>query len=133
MTAVMHGGTIFWICLAGAFGTGTRYLIGLWAIERFGTAFPYGTLIVNVSGCFLIAFVMHVALNTVAFPANLRLALTTGFLGGLTTYSSFNYETSKFLEAGARGAALLNFGVTTVICFLAGLLGLALGRWMISV
>jgi hypothetical protein len=45
----------FWICLAGAAGTGARYLIALWAAQRLGSAFPYGTLIVNVFGCFVIA------------------------------------------------------------------------------
>ena len=52
----------FWICLAGAAGTGARYLIALWAAQRFGSAFPYGTLIVNLVGCFAIAAVMHAAL-----------------------------------------------------------------------
>jgi len=77
----------FWICFAGAAGTGTRYLVGLWAGERFGSSFPYRTLLVNVVGCFLIALVMHWALNVAAFSPNLRFGLTTGFLGGLTTYS----------------------------------------------
>lgn len=118
----------FWICLAGALGTGTRYLIGLWAGQKLGTAFPYGTLIVNLAGCFLIAAIMHASLKVASFPANLRLALTTGFMGGLTTYSSFNYETTKLFEDGAPRTALINFGVTTVGAFAAGLLGLALAR-----
>jgi len=122
----------FWICLAGAAGTGTRYLVGLWAEERLGAQFPYGTLIVNVAGCFLIALVMHLALNAVTFPPNLRLALTTGFLGGLTTYSSFNYETMKLAREGALGGALLNFGVTTCACLVAGLLGLALAQRLVG-
>lgn len=117
-----------WICLAGAAGTGTRYLVGLWAGQRFGTAFPYGTLIVNIAGCFLIAILMHASLKVASFPANLRIALTTGFMGGLTTYSSFNFETTKLVEDGAPRSALLNFGITTAACFAAGLLGLALAR-----
>lgn len=117
-----------WICLAGAAGTGTRYLIGLWAGDRFGAAFPYGTLIVNIVGCFLIAVVMQTALEVAAFPPNLRFALTTGFMGGLTTYSSFAYETTRLVENGARGAAALNFAITTVACFVAIILGLALPR-----
>jgi len=52
-----------WICLAGAAGTGTRYLIALWAAQRFGSAFPFGTLIVNLVGCFAIAAVMHAAVT----------------------------------------------------------------------
>jgi CrcB protein len=122
----------FWVCLAGAAGTGARYLVGVWAAERFGFSFPYGTLIVNVVGCFLIALVMHLALSTAAFPPNLRFALATGFIGGLTTYSSFNYETTKLLRDGAWLAAGLNFGITTVACFAAGLLGLLLGQRLLG-
>lgn len=117
-----------WICFAGAIGTGTRYLVAVWAGRTFGTAFPYGTLIVNVTGCFLIAAIMHVSLSTTLVPPTLRLALTTGFLGGLTTYSSFNYETTRFLQERAWGPGLVNYAVTTGACFAAGLLGLAAAR-----
>ena len=123
---------LFWICLAGAIGTGTRHLVGLWAGQRFGTQFPYGTLIVNVTGCFFIAAVMQIALNHATFPPNARLALTTGFLGGLTTYSSFAYETTKLAQDGARSGALLNFVLTTFACFVAVLLGLAAARAVIK-
>jgi CrcB protein len=116
---------LLWICFAGALGTGTRHLVGLWASERFGVAFPYGTLIVNATGCFLIAAVMQTALNASGFPPTLRLALATGFLGGMTTYSSFAYETLRLARDGSRSAALLNFGLTTLACFGAVLLGLA--------
>jgi CrcB protein len=112
-----------WICLAGALGTGSRYLIGLWATDKLGNSFPYGTLIVNVAGCFLIGAVAQAALALANFPPSLRLALTTGFLGGLTTYSSFAFETTKLAEQGRLGAALLNFGVTTLVCFTAVVLG----------
>jgi fluoride exporter len=123
---------LFWICFAGALGTGTRYLVGLWAGQRLGSAFPYGTLIVNVAGCFLIALIMHVALHAATFPPTLQLSLTTGFLGGLTTYSSFNYETTRLLQVGSLRGALLNYGLTTVLCFGAGLLGLAVGKRLVS-
>lgn len=116
-----------WICLAGALGTGTRYLVSVWATSRLGGAFPYGTLIVNILGCFLIALVTNLALRLPSFPPNLRFALTTGFMGGLTTYSSFNFETTRLLQAGSPRLALTNYFVTGVLCFGAGLLGLALG------
>jgi CrcB protein len=122
-----------WICFAGALGTGARYLIGLWAGEKLGTAFPYGTFIVNLSGCFLIALVIQAALNMAAFPPTLRLALTTGFMGGLTTYSSFAYETTRLVQDGAFGAAFLNFALTTVACFAAVLLGLAAAQRLTGV
>ena len=119
---------LFWICFAGALGTGARYLIGLWAGQRLGTSFPYGTLIVNVGGCFLLAAILQAALNMAAFSPTLRLALTTGLMGGLTTYSSFAYETTRLAQDGAVGAAFMNFGLTTLACFGAVLLGLALGQ-----
>jgi fluoride exporter len=121
-----------WICLAGALGTGSRYLIGLWAADKLGGFFPYGTLIVNVAGCFLIGAVAQAALALADFPPDLRLALITGFLGGLTTYSSFAFETVKLAEQGKAGAALLNFGVTTVVCFGAVLLGSLSARALLT-
>jgi CrcB protein len=87
------------VCAGSAVGGGARYLVSVWAGERFGTAFPYGTLIVNLVGCFLITFVMHVAAVT-QMPVQWRLLLTTGFMGGLTTYSSFDFETTTLLQNG---------------------------------
>lgn len=123
---------LLWICLAGALGTGTRYLIGLWAGQRLGPTFPWGTLIVNLTGCFLISFIMYLTLNLANVSATLRLALTTGFLGGLTTYSSFNHETTKLMHDGAPGMALVNLGVTLVGGLASGVLGLFLARRLIG-
>jgi fluoride exporter len=112
----------FWICLAGAAGTGARYLIALWAAQRFGSTFPYGTLIVNLAGCFAIAAVMHAAL-LLSWSPTVRSAITIGFIGGLTTYSSFNYETTRLLEEGALAAAAVNATATIAGAFVAGWLG----------
>jgi CrcB protein len=117
-----------WICLAGAAGTGARYLIGLWAGLRFGPSFPAGTLIVNLAGCFLMGLIAQLALGAPSMPPTLRIALTTGFLGGLTTYSSFNYETTRLLQSGSARVALLNLGVTLIGCFALGLFGSFVGR-----
>jgi CrcB protein len=116
-----------WICLGGAAGTGARYLIALWAAQRLGSAFPYGTLIVNLVGCFGIAAVMHAAL-TLGWPATTRAAVTIGFIGGLTTYSSFNYETMRLLEEGASATAAMNLALTLLGGFMAGWLGLIVAR-----
>jgi len=120
-----------WICLAGAAGTGTRYLVALWAAQRFGTTFPYGTLVVNLAGCFAIAAVMHAA-GALSWSPAVRSAIAIGFIGGLTTYSSFNYETTRLLEQGAPGAAALNAFVTIAGAFTAGLLGTLCARQIIG-
>lgn len=119
---------LLWICLAGALGTGVRYLLGVWASERFGSAFPYGTLLVNVVGCLLIGAVLQTALSSSNFSPTLRLTLATGFLGGLTTYSAFAYETVALARAGSRGAALGNFALTTLGCFVAVVAGIMLAQ-----
>jgi CrcB protein len=116
------------VCGAGAAGCGARYLISLWAAKRIGTTFPYGTLIVNIVGSFLIALLLEVSTRAASFPPNLRLALTTGFLGGLTTYSSFNYETTALVTSGNAVRGLANIGITLIGCLVAGYLGLLLGR-----
>ena len=113
---------LIWICLAGAFGTGVRYSTSLWAAQRFGSGFPYGTRIANLLDCFGIASVMQAAL-TLAWSPDVRSAITIGFIGGLTTYSSFNYETTRLLEQGSSGLALLNATLTLAGAFVAGLLG----------
>jgi len=116
------------VCGAGGAGCGLRYLISLWAGQRFGTGFPYGTLIVNVIGSLAIAFVLELSLRVSDFSPNLRIALTTGFLGGFTTYSSFNFETTTLVTGGQLARGMLNLGITLVACFGAGLLGLVLAR-----
>jgi fluoride exporter len=123
---------LLFICLAGAFGTGTRYLVGLGAARSLGAGLPYGTLIVNVVGCFLIAAISQLAISTTLISPTLRLTLTTGFMGGLTTYSSFNFETTRLLEERAWVAGAINFGATIVGCFVAGLFGLFVARRIVA-
>ena len=118
---------LFWICLAGAAGTGARYAIALWAAQRLGSSFPYGTLVVNLAGCFVIAAVMEMAL-TYGWSPTARAAVTIGFVGGLTTYSSFNYETMRLFEEGASAASLVNVALTVLGGWASGWLGLIAAR-----
>ena len=120
-----------WICLAGAAGTGVRYLIAVWSAQRFGSAFPYGTLIVNLVGCFAISAVMQAAVS-LSWAPTLRSAVTIGFIGGLTTYSSFNYETTRLIEEGAPVAAALNAAYTIVGAFAAGWIGMLCARQLLG-
>jgi fluoride exporter len=118
---------LLFIGFAGALGTMARHLVALWAGRVLGTGFPYGTLSVNVAGCFLIALIAQISITTTLISPTVRLTLSTGFMGGLTTYSSFNYETTRFLQDRAWSTGLTNFGVTVMTCFAAGLLGYAVG------
>ena len=117
-----------WICAAGALGTGARYLISGWALAVLGAGFPYGTFAVNVLGSFLIGLVMQVGLATPLLSPTLRMTLTTGFIGGFTTYSTFNYETIRLVQDGAWKLAIGNVAITLATCFAAGLAGITLGR-----
>jgi CrcB protein len=119
------------VCAGSALGGGARYLVYLWAVSRGWTAFPWATLIVNVVGCFFIMVVATVAAAT-SVPTNLRLFLTTGIMGGLTTYSTFDAETTRLLQDGATATALLNVGATLIVCFVAGLLGIVVARLFVG-
>jgi CrcB protein len=113
------------VCGAGALGSGARYLVSLWLGSR---AFPYATLAVNLAGSFAIALVLELSIRIAGFPPNLRLALSTGFLGGFTTYSSFNYETTALFQSEQILRGLVYLGATVLGCLGAGLLGLAAAR-----
>jgi CrcB protein len=115
------------ICLGGAAGTGARYLMSTAAARAFGN-FPFGTLAVNVLGSFLMALIMGLALEQGRIGEDLRLVLTTGVLGGFTTYSAFNFETMRLAQTGYVSLAALNVGLTLFVCMGAGLLGLVVAR-----
>lgn len=116
------------VCLGGAIGSGARFLASGWMERAFGAQFPLGTLLVNVTGSFLIALVFELAGRTGAVSPELRLFLTTGVMGGYTTYSSFNQETLRLAQGGSGGLAALNVGLTVAGCAAGGLLGMAAGR-----
>jgi CrcB protein len=119
---------LFWVCIAGAAGTALRYLVGAGALRLFGGAFPYGTLAVNVIGCFLMSLVVELSLRTTWIAPGLRVTLTTGFMGGLTTYSAFNYESLRMFSDRAWGLGALYMIGTASGCIAAGMLGLASAR-----
>lgn len=121
-----------WICLAGAMGTGARYLLSAYAAKLFGAAFPYGTLAVNVLGSYLLGAATYVGLESSALPATLRLSLTIGFMGGFTTFSTFSFETLRYLQEGAWELCFLNVGLNVVGSLGACFLGWASGKWLVG-
>ncbi|NEO98279.1 MAG: fluoride efflux transporter CrcB [Symploca sp. SIO2E9] len=96
------------VCLGAIAGALCRYYLTLWFTQRFGTTFPYSTLIINLSGCFAMGFFVTFALERVAtIPREVTLMVTTGFLGAYTTFSTYGLETFILKHAGNLTAAIV--------------------------
>lgn len=117
-----------WIALAGSAGALSRYqLEGLVSRHTRG-AFPWGTLVVNLSGCFVLGLLFTVLTERFLPHPDLRAALTIGFLGAYTTFSTFAFESVRLAEDGAPGIALLNVVVSVAAGVAAAWLGIVAGR-----
>lgn len=116
------------VALGGSIGAAARYLTSVWAAQRFGAEFPYGTLIVNVAGCFIIGAFMTLATERFIVNPYWRLLVTVGFVGGLTTFSSYSYETLKLLEDAGVATALYNVLLNLALGFFATWLGITAAR-----
>jgi len=116
----------------GAIGSILRFLTSILAAHWFGAEFPYGTMIVNLSGAFVIGVVQQIGGETLLIPDNVRIFLTTGMMGGLTTYSTFSYETVRLMETNAWHQAWINIFVTTTVCLGLCFLGMAVGRLVLT-
>jgi fluoride exporter len=117
-----------YIALFGALGCLARYLLSGWVYQLCGRGFPYGTLAVNVIGAFLIGLVMEFSIRSALVSPTLRIALTIGFLGGLTTFSTFSFETFRLLEEGAFVVAFFNVLVSVVSCLACTWIGIVVAR-----
>lgn len=122
----------FLICVGGAVGTGARVALFTAVSAILGTQFPYGTIAVNVLGSFLIGAVMYISTATDLVAPAVRLVLTSGFLGGFTTYSAFNHETVMYLQQNLWGRAIANVVVTLIVCLAAGFTGVAAARRLVG-
>lgn len=117
--------TIAAFCAGGGL---TRYYLSGWVCSLLGRSFPYGTFAVNVIGAYLIGLIMELGLRSTMIPDTLRIGLTVGFLGGLTTFSTFSYETFSLLEDGQFVTAFINILSSVVICLLFTWLGIVTVR-----
>ncbi len=124
---------IWYIALGSAVGGVFRYLLGGLVGRAAGPAFPYGTLLVNVTGCFLIGLISRYAAESAAFSPEVRALLAIGFCGGYTTFSTFSYETIKLLEDGQVARAGSYIALSVVLSLAATLAGVLLGREMLLV
>ena len=119
---------LLYIGIFGGLGCMARYLASGWTYQVFGRSLPYGTLLVNVVGSFLLGLVMTFALRSTLFSPELRLGLTVGFMGGFTTFSTFSYETLRLLEDGSVWQAGANVVLNVFLCLLFVLAGVLLAR-----
>lgn len=116
------------IALLGALGCLARYFLSGWVYALLGRGFPYGTFAVNIVGAFLIGLIMEFSIRSALVPPMLRTALTIGFLGGLTTFSTFSFETFRLLEEGSLLTAFSNILVSVVACLVCTWLGIFVAR-----
>lgn len=119
---------ILLVMLGGSLGALSRYGVSLLAAGLFGTRFPWGTLIVNLSGCFLIGLSFALAERTTFMNPSVRLFFVTGFLGALTTFSTYALETVNSVRAGNHLVSGANFLANNVIGSALVFLGLWVGR-----
>jgi len=125
-------GRLLLVAAGGAVGSALRYVVAIAAVAWLGPTFPWGTLAVNLVGSFLIGLIQHLATEALVLSEETRLFLTTGVMGGLTTYSAFSYETVRLFEAGAVWQGWLNVMVTTAACVALCFLGLSTGRLLLT-
>lgn len=115
------------VMIGGSLGAAGRYAIGLLAAKAWGPQFPWGTLLVNLSGCFLIGLLFALAERVRLLTPEMRLLLITGFLGALTTFSSFALETVNAGRAGLTFQPLANILVNNIGGLALTILGMRLG------
>jgi len=120
--------TVIAIAIAGALGALARYGIGGLILSRGGRTFPWETFIVNVSGSFILGFAFTVMTEQLTTASWLRAAVTIGFVGAYTTFSTLSFETYRLIEDGAVGLAAANVLGSAVAGLLAVYLGIVAGR-----
>ncbi|MDD5424757.1 MAG: fluoride efflux transporter CrcB [Candidatus Omnitrophica bacterium] len=116
------------LLIGGALGTVSRYAMSVFVYRTMGADFPYGTLAVNLTGCFIIGFLAAITEDRFIFGSNIRLFLMIGFCGAFTTFSTFILETANLIKDGESFRALLNVLLSVIIGFLVFRLGLLAGE-----
>lgn len=119
---------LFLIALFGAIGTLARYGLQGLVQTRMGTTFPYGTLLINLSGCLLLGFIGQLTLNRILISSDMRIAIAVGLFGGYTTFSSFGWETAKMLEDGEWLRATTYVGASVIAGLLLSVAGIRLAN-----
>ena len=116
------------ISVAAIVGANLRYLLSRIAARQFGSVFPYGTLLINVVGSFIVGFFIIWTTERVLIDPRWRLLVVIGFCGSFTTFSSYAFETMAYFEQGQWGLMAVNILSNNLLCLGAALAGMALGR-----
>lgn len=119
---------VLWISAGAILGANLRYAVSRLALMHLSASVPYGTLIVNVTGSFLLGFFLAWTSERVLAHPRWRLLVAVGFCGAYTTYSSYSFETFNMLEQGHYGLATVNFVANNLLCLAAVVAGAALAR-----
>ena len=123
---------LFSVGVGAALGGVARFLLAGFIQQRSGADFPTGTLVINITGSFVLGFIMRYALQTGAVSAETRAFLTTGFCGGYTTFSSFSYETASMLDDGEYGRAALYVGASVLVALAGTFMGFAAANRLLA-
>lgn len=116
------------ISVGAILGANARYILGGWVAERWGTSFPYGTLVINLTGSFLLGVFLAFSTDRVLLDPRYRLLIAIGFLGAYTTFSTYTYESVTLLLSGSWGAGLLNLFGSAILGAAAVVIGIIIGR-----
>jgi CrcB protein len=119
---------ILYISIGAVLGANARYWLGDWAAQKWGTAFPYGTLIINLTGSLLLGFFLTIATERFLIDPRLRLLIAVGFFGAYTTFSTYAMESFNLLSSGQWLYGLFNLLGSTVLGVLCAALGVFLGK-----
>jgi CrcB protein len=113
------------VALGSAVGGASRFALSTFVQQRASSAFPFGTLIVNITGSLILGFILRYALASPSVSAEVRALLTTGFCGGYTTFSTFSYESIALIEDGDYRRAAIYIVLSVVLSLVATFLGIA--------
>jgi CrcB protein len=119
---------VLYISIGAMLGANARYWIGDWAAQKWGTAFPYGTLIINITGSLLLGFFITIATERFLIDPRLRILIAVGFFGAYTTFSTYAMESFNLLSNGQWLYGLFNLLGSTILGVLAAALGVYLGK-----
>ncbi|MGI9091386.1 MAG: fluoride efflux transporter CrcB [Gemmatimonadaceae bacterium] len=123
---------IWYIALGSAAGGISRYMLGGLVQQRLGSSFPVSTLIINVTGSFLLGFLLRWSVESAAVTPETRALLTTGFCGGYTTFSTYSYETAALIEDGQYARAGVYVGLSVGLALIGTFAGFALAQSALS-